>query len=158
MTRTSTVAFRPRNRLSEILSGADRRSFAEHVASAEEAVHAITPILIGTIADDVSALARLCCQEDGDVFGQCREIGRLALGLVETARLARRPGPALVAKGIWEMIDALTERGVWHTDALRVHVDALGALISVAEDGPRELAIARELARLRETIGAAATS
>ena len=155
MTRPSTVAFTPRNRLSAILSGSGLRPFAEHVASAEEAVQAVAPVLIGRLEDDVRALAGLCRQEEDAVFGQCREIGLLALTIVESARLAGRPGLALAAKGVWEMVDALTERGVWHTDALRLHADALGMLMA-AEDGPEGLVVAKELARMREALGAAA--
>lgn len=155
MTRASTVAFTPRNRLSAILSGSGLRTFAEHVASAEEAVQTITPVLVERLEDDVRALAGLCRQEDDAVFGQCREIGLLALTIVESARLAGRPGLALAAKGVWEMVDALTGRGVWHTDALRLHADALGALIA-AGDGLEGLAVAKELARMREALGAAA--
>lgn len=156
MTRASTVAFVPRNRLSTILSGTDPSSFADHVAAAEKAVEAIAPDLIQGIGGDVRALIRLCRQDEEQVFGQCREIGRLALGIVEAARLARRPALADMARGIWEMIDALSERGVWHTDALRTHADALATLASVDDDGPVGAAIANELRRMREAIGAAA--
>ena len=154
MTRSSTVAFTPRNRLSDILSGPGQRTFAEHVASAEEAVEAVAPSLVERLEADVRALAGLCRQEEDAVFGQCREIGLLALTIVESARLAGRPGLALAAKGVWEMVDALTGRGVWHTDALRLHADALGTLIA-AGDGPEGLAVAKELARMREALGAA---
>lgn len=154
MTRASTVAFSPRNRLSAILSGTDRKTFAEHVATAEQAVQAIAPGLIEGLDDEVRALARLCRQDEAETFGQCREIGWLALSVVESARLAGRPGLASAAKGVWEMIDALSERGVWHTDALRVHADALAMLTDV-EEGPDASAVTRELTRLRATIGAA---
>lgn len=154
MTRASTVAFSPRNRLSAILSGVERKTFAEHVCSAEQAVRVIAPALVERLDDDVRALARLCRQDEAETFGQCREIGRLALSVVESARLAGRPGLASVARGVWEMIDSLSARGVWHTEALRVHADIL-AMLAAVEEGPATSALARELTRLRETIGAA---
>jgi hypothetical protein len=156
MTRASTIAFTPRNRLSGILAGADRKTFADHVSSAEQAVQAIAPRLIESLDDEVRALAVLCRQDETETFARCREIGWLALSIVESARLAGRPGLASAAKGVWEMIDALSARGVWHTDALRVHADAL-TMLAVVEEGPEAAAMTRALSRLRETIGAAAT-
>ena len=155
MTRATTIAFVPRNPMARILSGLDRKSFADHVAGAEQAMQALSPGLVQSLDSDVGALAQLCRQEEDAVFGQCREIARLALTIVETARFAQRLGLALAAQGIWEMVEALTERGVWHTDALRLHADALGKLMA-AEDGPEGLAVTTELARMRETLGAAA--
>lgn len=151
MTRSSTVAFVPRNRLSPILSGAEGQSFADHVAHAEQAVEAIAPVLVESVQGDVRALVRLCRQGEGETFAQCREIGWLALGIVESAQLAGRPGLAEVAKGVWEMIDALSGRGVWHTDALRVHSDALSALLADETNGS---VMTEALLRLRQAVGA----
>ena len=156
MTRASSVTFVPRNRMSRILSGLDRKSFAEHVAGAEEAVGAIAPILTASIEGDVQGLIRLCRQDEAAIFGQCHEIGRRALNIVESARLAGRPALAEAAQGVWEMIDALSGRGVWHTDALRLHADALGTLAAAEANGPDGQATARALGRLREAIGAGA--
>lgn len=149
MSRASTVAFVPRNPLARILSGLDRKRFADHVAGAEQAVAALAPELARSLRDDVTALVRRCRQEEADLFGQCREIGRTALNVVEAARLAGHVALAEAAVGIWEMTDALSERGVWHTDALRLHADALARLIASAEDEPDGAAITRELSRMR---------
>jgi len=140
--------------MARILSGLDRKTFAEHVASAEKAVEAVRPVLVESLDDDVRALADLCRQDEADIFGQCREIGWRALGIVESARLAGRPALAETAKGVWEMVDALSDRGVWHTDALRLHADALTTLAH--SNGPEGLALAQELTRMRDAIGAAA--
>lgn len=153
--RAPSVAFVPRNRLSKILSAMNRKAFAEHVENAEREVDRIAPILGESINGDVQSLIRLCRQDEATIFGQCSEIGWLALRIVESARLARRPELAEAAKGVWEMIEALSVRGVWHTDALRLHVDAMQALTSGAPIGPEGLAtIERELLKMREAIGA----
>lgn len=154
MTRASTVAFVPRNRLARILTDPGRKPFDEHVACALTAVEEITPALVGGIEGDVRTLICLCRQKEPEVFGQCRDIGRVALKLVETARLGERPALAEAAKGVWEMIDALSAHGVWHTEALRLHVEALSALTPAAANGPDGLAMASELLRLRERLGA----
>ncbi len=148
--RRQAITFVPRNRLAPILSSPGRKTFLELVAEAEKAVEEIAPVLTESLDSDVRALGRLCRQDESEIFGQGREIGRLALRIVESARLAGRPDLAEAANGVWEMIDALTERGVWHTDALRVHADALGVL-SAGGDGS---SVTRDLLRLREAIGA----
>ena len=156
--RASSIEFVPRNRLSKILSGMDRKTFEAHVQNAEREVERIAPLLGESIEGDVRSLIRLCSQDEAGIFGQCREIGWLALRIVESARLARRPELAEAAKGVWEMVEALSDRGVWHTDALRLHADALQALTSGSQiDADGTAAIQRALLTMRAAIGAAGT-
>lgn len=153
--RAPSVAFIPRNRLSKILSAMNRKAFMEHVENAEREVERIAPILGESLEVDVQSLIRLCRQDEAVIFGQSREIGWLALRIVESARLARRPELAEAAKGVWEMVEALSALGVWHTDALRLHVDAMQALTSGTPIDAEGLAIIeRELLKMREAIGA----
>jgi hypothetical protein len=153
--RPPSVAFVPRNRLAKILSSLDRKAFAEHVEAAEREVERVAPILGQSIEGDVQALIRLCRQDEADIFAQSREIGWLALKIVESARLADRPQLADTAEGVWEMIEALSTRGVWHTEALRIHVEALLALTAdTALDEPHRRVIAQELLRMRAAVGA----
>ncbi|OYX57852.1 MAG: hypothetical protein B7Y86_05120 [Brevundimonas subvibrioides] len=155
--RPPTITFMPRNRLSKILPTMNPKVFAECVENAEKEVERIAPILGESTEGDVQSLIRLCHQREDEIFGQCREIGWLALRIIESARLTRRPELAEAAKGLWEMIEALSERGVWHTDALRLHADALQALTSGAQIGADGIAtIERELLRMRAAIGAEA--
>lgn len=155
--REPTVTFMPGNRLAKILSGMDRKAFAEHVQNAEREVERIAPILSESIEGDVQALIRLCRQDEAEVFGQCREIGWLALSIVESAGLARRPELAEAAKGVWEMVQALSDRGVWHTDALALHIDTLQTLTSGSQiDAESMAAMVRALLAMRTAIGAAA--
>jgi hypothetical protein len=154
--RASTNVFLPRNRLSKILSGISRKAFQEHVENAEREVERIAPILGESIEGDVQSLIRLCRRDEAEVFGQCREIGWLALRIVESARLARRPELAEAAEGVWEMIEALSDRGVWHTAALALHADTLQALTSGPSiDAQRTAAMLRALQAMRTAIGAA---
>jgi hypothetical protein len=153
--RSPSIAFVPRNRLSKILSGMDRKAFAELVQNAEHEVQLIAPKLGESIGGDVQALIRLCRQDEANIFGQSREIGWLALRIVESARLADRPELAEAAEGVWEMIEALSARGVWHTDALKLHVEALQVLSgdeNVTLD--RRETITQALRTMRQTIGA----
>jgi hypothetical protein len=151
--RAPSLAFVPRNRLAKILTSLDRKAFAEHVENAEKEVERIAPVLGESIEGDVQALIRLCRQDEADIFAQSREIGWLALRIVESARLARRPELADAAEGVWEMIEALSTRGVWHTEALRIHVEALLALsVPDGTDSAQRQVIARELLKMRAAV------
>lgn len=149
--------FLPGNRLAKILSGMDHKAFAEHVQNAEREVERIAPSLSESIEGDVQSLISLCRQDEAEVFGQCREIGWLALRIVESAGLAQRPELAETAKGVWEMVQALSDRGVWHTDALALHIAGLHALTSGRPiDAEGMAAVGRALLAMRTAIGAAA--
>lgn len=151
-----SIAFVPRNRLSEILTAMDRDTFASHIEKAAVEVRRIAPAISASIGEDVQTLIHLCRQDEAELFGQCREIGWLALRIVESARLAQRPALAETARGVWEMVEALSEKGVWHTDALRLHAEALQALKSApAMDGGACKLIQDELVRMRAAVGAA---
>lgn len=150
------AAFAPHNRLAHIVRGLDRIRFAQCVGRAQEAVDRIAPALAAGLDEDIRALATQCRQDEATVFEHAREIGLRALRIVETARLAGRPALADPAEGIWEMIDALTNRGVWHSDALRLHADGLAALSRLSDANETVVATLSELRRLRRAIGASA--
>ncbi|MFY7852416.1 MAG: hypothetical protein ACOVQ6_11590 [Brevundimonas sp.] len=153
--RPQSVEFIPRNRLSKILAALNRKAFAEHVQNAEREVERLAPILGESIEGDVQALIFLCRQDETEIFANSFEIGWLALKIIESARIAQRPELANAAEGVWEMIDALSKRGVWHTEALRVHVEALLALSSEAgADAAQRQVIARALLKMRTAVGA----
>ncbi len=155
--RKTAAAFVPHNRLAKVLFGMDRKAFEERVKNAEQEVERIVPSLSQSIKGEVQSLIRLCRQDEAEVFGQCREVGWLALSIVESASLAKRPELAEAAKGVWEMTEALSNRGVWHTDALVLHIDTLETLISGSPiDADSRTAMVRELLAMRTAIGAAA--
>lgn len=146
--------FVPRNRLAPILEGLDRARFAEHVNRAQNELDRIAPALATGLDADVRALAAQCRGEEMEVFEHARAIGLAALTVVEGARLAGLPMLAEASAGLWEMIDALSSRGVWHSEALRVHADSLAALSSLADETPEAATILSELRRLRAAVGA----
>ena len=152
-------AFWSESRLSVLLADLTPDVALEYVLSAEREVERIAPHLGNGIQEDVLALIGMCCQDEAEIFSQCREIGHLALRIVESARLVRMMALADTAKGVWEMTEALSDRGVWHTDALKLHVKALQALASGTLIGVEDIAtIQQELHRMRASIGATAAS
>lgn len=153
MSRSSAVVFKPRNRLTQILTAADGTGFRDHVTRAERAIGELEVDISSGLQAQVAALSALCQGGEAEVFEACREIGLTALNLVESARLAGRPDVAQLAEGVWDMIDALTARGIWHTDALRVHAAALGLLLANSKPGGPASAVIAELKRLRTAIG-----
>lgn len=153
MSRSSAVEFKPRNRLAQILSRSGGSDFIDHVARAEKAIGDLAPKMSKGLKAQVETLSNLCLGSEAEVFEACREIGLSGLTLIESARLAGRWDLAEIAEGLWQMIDALTARGIWHTDALKAHVATLRLLSSDAGSPDLSPTLIAELQRLRAAIG-----
>lgn len=72
--------------------------------------------------------------------------------IAEVAEGAGMKAVGSVARGICVMLDGLVSRGVWHADALRVHLRAL-AFLHVQSSQSADLAIVEELRSLRSSFG-----
>jgi hypothetical protein len=146
--------FRPPNRLEKILNAAERRAFAEHVARAEREMAALLPTLRARLPGQVEALVDLCHEPEADVFAASPEIGFQALAVAEAARAVGLEGVARVAGEIWALVEALLDRGVWHTEALTVQAEALQMSMANAPLPPAEQAVIDErLKALRDAVG-----
>ena len=76
------------------------------------------------------------------------------MNIAEVAEAAGLDAVGAVARGICVMLDGLVGRGIWHTEALRVHLRAL-ALVHGQSGRPESAgdAIAEELQSLRLSLG-----
>ena len=143
-----------RTGLSRAMRGLDQSAGRRLVRRAETAVDVLAPALIAGLSADARDLAAACRADETVVFQTSGPIGRAALDLVEKARLAGHPRLAEAAEGLWEMIDALTRRGVWHTDALRLHAESLNVLATASPADARAASIIDALRSLRVGVGA----
>jgi hypothetical protein len=77
--------------------------------------------------------------------------------ICEVAGSAGWPEIGQAARGIYELIEALVSRGVWHADALMVHVNAI-ALLNAHSDLPPEMAaqVVERLKAVRDHLSEAA--
>jgi hypothetical protein len=139
--------FKPDNRMAQILGGENAMSSDALVARSEQRLIDLR----GAMRDHIrKASAQIVIVADGpieEVVAECHALGDLALSICEVAVVADWPDMGEAARGLYEMVEALMQRGAWHDGALKVHVDALRML--AAEPAPPAEAVGMVLAKLR---------
>lgn len=78
-------------------------------------------------------------------------ISRAAMNVAEVAGAADLEMLGAVAMGIVAMADSWTSAGLWHADALRVHLASLNLVMEAGNDQGRQ--IVQQLQALRRSIG-----
>jgi len=142
-----------RNRISEALSR-DGPTVDSLISDADARV-AVLADRIGTfVAGKVAILAGWAEQPEDDLFAGCKAIAEPAMNIAEVAEAAGLGAVGAVARGICVMLDGLTSRGIWHTEALRVHLRALTLVLERSrEPGSASDAVVEELLSLRSSLG-----
>lgn len=120
--------FTPKNRLAKVLIGDRGEEYDELVARSEKRVESLADDIRAFVAHQISRI--LCVYECGEVevFGSCLEISDAAMNIAETAGAAKMEEIGEVARGIRAMVDGLVASGIWHADALALHIDFLALL------------------------------
>ena len=146
--------FNPDNRLAEII-GDSRHPTAEALeASAVARVATLKDSIQAYVAEQLVVIARLAREREDIIFAECLSLGAAAQAICEVAGAAEMGSLGEAALGIHAMIEALVSQGVWHTEALKLHIDALG-LLAAHPDLPAaeiETTLPR-LKTMRERIG-----
>lgn len=151
---SATRIFTPENRLAMALEGIETVPVQVLAAEAERRVARMGAAIRAYVAEKLEVITRYASQSDEALFGECRGLGSAALDIAEVAAAAEMDAIGEVACGIRTMIDALLSSGVWHTDALRLHIDALFLLNQTGgrRDAENEIILAR-LRTMRDAIG-----
>lgn len=140
------IIFAPDNRLATILDP-QGAPFGELVAAADERLDALGDQIRAFVAAETERMLAIHELGEEEMFGRARELGERASAVAEVAGAAGLDDVGEVANGIYAMVEGLLESGVWHSDALGLHLSVLRLMSS---ETPLE-AKAREatLARLR---------
>ena len=122
-----TVAriFTPENRLAKILDNLDAPTAAELVAEAEGRVSKLSVAIRGYVEEKLTTIMAFATQGEDVLFAECQTLSDAALNVAEVAGAAEMEAIGEVARGISAMVDGLISSGVWHSDALKLHLDAL---------------------------------
>lgn len=146
--------FTPENRLANILHSADAPTGAELVAAAEGRLANLQDRIRDYVAEKHKEIVAYAALGDDILFAECGALGEAALGVAEVAGAAGLVTVGEIARGISAMVDSLFSSGVWHTDALRLHIDALALVDPHASDGaPDSDRILKRLRTMREAVG-----
>lgn len=141
-----------RNRISEALLSKDGPTIDSLVSDADARVARLADRIGVFVAGRVAVLAAYAEQPEEALFSGCKSIAEPAMSIAEVAEAAGLEAVGAVARGICVMLDGLVSRGIWHTDALRIHLRAL-ALVHGQAGLPAGLMMVEELRSLRSSLG-----
>ena len=150
----SARVFTPENHLARHMRGGGPTS-AELIADADKRVSALADSIRGFVIGKLQEIRPFADQNDDDLFAASDVISGLAMNIAEVGDAAGLNALAEVTRGMVTMIDGLRTLGVWHTDALRLHIRALGLLSPDAPPLSRqdEARIVKDLQNMRRSIG-----
>lgn len=146
--------FTPENRLAKILHSLGGPTTGEMVTEAEQRVEALADSIQTFVAAKLNLILPFAEKDDDVLFAECRALGDTATQIAEVAAAAKLGAVGEISRGIAAMIDGLFALGVWHSEALRVHIRAL-KLVTQPQGRPvsNEEAVVDRLRQMRMSIG-----
>jgi hypothetical protein len=141
-----------RNRLYEATRSMDGPTVESLVSDADEQVLRLADSITAFVASKVAILTAYADQPEEALFAGCKAIGEPAMNIAEVAEAAGLEAVGKISRGICVMLDGLGNSGIWHTDALRLHLHAL-TLLQVQSREPAGLKVVEELRSLRCSLG-----
>ncbi len=146
--------FRPENRLAKILADLTGESAQVLIAEANARVEALGDVIRAYVREKLEVIALYGAADEAVLFAESRTLGDAARGVSEVAGAAGMDTIGEIACGICAMIDNLTANGVWHTEALKVHISALKLVNqgAVGRDAGND-AILERLTAVRAAVG-----
>ena len=139
--------FTPENRLANIVGGPADPTAEELEQEAARRVAALGPGLRQFVDGRLAEIARIAQLPEETIFAESLALGDAALAICEVAAAAELAALGEAARGIATMVDALVSDGVWHTDALQLHIAALAMFALHPDLAASEVGIV--LARLK---------
>ena len=123
----------PRNRLAGMVDAPKGDNARSLVDAAAEQLIVLRPSLEAYVRPRVKRLLSFMAEPDESLFAESRSLGAAALEIAEVAGAADMVTVGEIARGISAMVDSLVANGIWHSDALRVHLHALSLAASAAD-------------------------
>lgn len=146
------LIFSAPNRLAKVIGGPDAQTQEQLIERAQANVTALGDTFRTYIREQVAVLLQFASQTEDILFAEAKKLGDASLGIAEIAGAANMEAIGEVARGVSAMIAGLAT-GVWHSDALLVH---LRSLALVSQEGPptqQDVVILERLAIMRQRIG-----
>ncbi len=147
--------FTPENRLADVIGGPDDPTGSSLVRDAETRVFGMRDEIRRHVAEQYKILAARADGPEEAIFADCYQIADAARAISDVAGAAGLEALGEAARGIFALIHALGCKGVWHTDALRLHVNALALFNSDCPPGRNDSQqILKKLKAMRDWVGA----
>lgn len=146
--------FTPENRLARMLSSLRGDMPEQLILDAEARVGLLQDAIRAYVRDRLSLIIAFAGLDEETLFARCQELGAMARDVAEVAGAGGLDAIGAAAGGINAMVESLVDRGVWHTDALKLHLEALTLLSQGRDPGQDQVkAITSQLLTMRRAIG-----
>ena len=144
--------FKVVNRLAKVIGGPEAPSQEELISKAESNVAAMGDTLRAHVRAQVAEILKYSGQGEDVLFAEAKTLGDAALSVAEVAGAADMVAIGEVARGLSAMVAGLST-GVWHSDALLVHVRSLALVSAQGAPTAQDAVVLERLAAMRKTIG-----
>jgi len=141
------------NTLAKVLCNLGGEISAKLIEQAEAEVSKLHAPIRDYVREEVAAILIYVDVGEDVLFADCERIGRHALNVAEVAGAAGLTGLGEVAGGINALIENLRSAGLWHTEALRLHLRAMTLLSQDTIDAAGERLVLERLRTMRRAIG-----
>ena len=143
-----------KNPISEALLSKDGPTAARMVADADKRVALLADRIEAFVASRVALLATWTEQPEDALFSDYETLGRPSRDIAEVAEAAGMDTVGAVAQGLSVLLEGFSNRGIWHAEALRIHLRAL-ALLHNQSPKPEsaDVTVVEELRALRLSLG-----
>ncbi len=138
----------PTNRLGKIVEGHEGVAFDTLVAASEKRLSLMKEDLRTYIQAQIQEIVAIHALGEELMFARCRELEHAAMNIADVAGVAQLGAIGEAANGIRAMIGSLFCKGVWHTDALELHITSL--LLLNTDPPPSAEETGSVLSRLRK--------
>lgn len=150
---SSAYLFTPENRLAQILQAIDGPTVDELVRDAEARTRLLGEGIRAFVAEKLDVLSAYAARDEASVFAECLAVADCARSIAEVAEAADLRDVGEAARGICAMVENLISNGVWHSDALRLHLDALQLLKDGSAAPESSQVILERLREMRVSVG-----
>lgn len=144
---STTRVFRPPNRLALVLGGPNDPSGEELAAEVARRLESLKDGILAYVDTQLLVFRELARAPDEVLFAECRRLEAAARGISEVAGTAGLSDLGEAARGVDIMVSALAIQGAWHSDALKLHIEAVTLL--AADPAPSATEARQMLSRLR---------
>ena len=146
--------FRPENRLAAIFGTLRDPTVEELESSAQTNLDGMRDRIRAFAIEQLKVVSTLADEPEEVIFAECRTMSNAALAISEVAGAAGLEDLGGAALGLHIMIDALFTQGIWHTDALRLHVETLAMLAANPDLSQTEASkVLNQMQMMRNLIG-----
>ncbi len=142
------------NTLSKVVVNLGGDAPSKLVEQANERVSTLEGAIRTYCMEQVTHIIAFAALSEEDLFAESAKLGRHALNVADIAGAAGLTAIGEVANGINSLLENLASGGLWHSEALRLHLNSMTLISDGAVGAQAEKMVLERLRAMRRAIGA----